>query len=56
MVPYMIVEMKCVKDRFVVETFTQEHLMFSIFTHVVMVCEGKIMSRQEESDSLETQT
>ena len=42
------------KDRSVVVTFAQEHDMFSIFTHAVMVCEGKIMSRQEESGALET--
>ena len=42
------------KDRSVVVIFAQEHLMASIFTHAVMVYEGKIMSTQEESDALET--
>ena len=44
------------KDRSVVVTSAQEHLMFSMFTHAVMVREGKIMSRQKESDALETRT
>ena len=56
MVLYVIVEMKCLRDRSVVVTIAQEHLMFSILTHAVMICEGKIMSRQEESDALETRT
>ena len=44
------------KDHSVVVTFAQGHLMFSILTHAVMVRERKIMSRQEESDALETRT
>ena len=56
MVPYVIVEMKRVEDGSVVVIFAQEHLMFSILTHAVMVCEGKIMSRKEKSDALETRT
>ena len=44
------------KDRSVVVTFAQEHLMFSLFKRAVMGCEEKIMSRQEEIDALETRT